>query len=58
MRADFELASFSIGTEDNPPPHLIKFGARHYFLVLRIAPAAFLASLLVKHGAPPVYAFR
>jgi hypothetical protein len=54
MPADFALAPFPIGTEDDPPPDLIKFWARRYFFVLRIAPAAFLASLLVKHGAPPI----
>jgi hypothetical protein len=58
MSADFALASFSISTEDDPPPDLIKFGARHYFYVLRIAPTAFFAPLLVKHGTPPLYAFR
>jgi hypothetical protein len=53
-RADFALADFSIGTKDDPPPHLIKFCTRHDFCFLRIAPAAFLSSPLVKHSAPPM----
>jgi hypothetical protein len=53
-RADFAFADFSIGTKDDPPPHLIKFCTRHDFCVLRIAPAAFLPSPLVKHSAPPM----
>jgi hypothetical protein len=53
-RANFALADFSIGTKNDPPPHLIKFCTRHDFCVLRIAPAAFLPSPLVKHSAPPM----